>query len=146
MRQAFALALYDGFLNHLSLPLGPTDIFSAGCRPSQTTHQSMFSHGELAIQYKESGITLSPRPTLTSWTSNSSHLYYTLSIIPQRQAVVKFYGVFASHWRSLAFTPVQYVRRTLAWDNGTLVTPFMQADIQSAGYCAHICYFILSNY
>jgi len=120
----------------MSLPLGPTDIFSAGCRPSQTTHQTMFSLRELAIQHKESGITLLPRPTLTDWTSNGSQLCYIPSIIPQRQAVVKFYGVFASHWRSLAFTPVQYIRRTLAWDNGGLVTPFMQADIQSAGYCA----------
>ena len=36
VRQAFALALYFGFPTRMSLSLGPTDIFSAGCRPSQT--------------------------------------------------------------------------------------------------------------
>ena len=38
VRPAFALALYGGFLSRLSRPLGPLDIFSRGCRPSQTAH------------------------------------------------------------------------------------------------------------
>ena len=54
VRLTFALALYSGFLTHLSQPLGPADIksnivrfiqkssifriFSAGCHPSQTVH------------------------------------------------------------------------------------------------------------
>ena len=38
VRPAFGLALYSGFLTHLSRPLSPLDIFSRGCRPSQTAH------------------------------------------------------------------------------------------------------------
>ena len=38
VRPTFSLALYGGFLSHLSRPLGPLDIFSRGCRPSQTAH------------------------------------------------------------------------------------------------------------
>src|SRR3989344_3846682 len=37
--------------------------------------------------------------------SNSSHLRYITKTTPQRQATVKFHGVFASHWKSLAFAP-----------------------------------------
>src|SRR5512137_1241130 len=37
VRQAFALALHSRFPTWMSLSLGPADIFSAGCRPSQTT-------------------------------------------------------------------------------------------------------------
>ena len=36
VRQAFALALNSGFPSRMSLSLGPIDIFSIGCRPSQT--------------------------------------------------------------------------------------------------------------
>ena len=36
VRLAFALALYCGFLTRLSQPLGPVDIISTGCHPSQT--------------------------------------------------------------------------------------------------------------
>src|SRR3989344_8170702 len=36
VRQAFAFALNSRFPTWMSLSLGPTDIFSAGCRPSQT--------------------------------------------------------------------------------------------------------------
>ncbi len=38
VRPAFGLALYGGFLTHLSRPLGPLDTFSRGCRPSRTAH------------------------------------------------------------------------------------------------------------
>ena len=38
VRLAFALALCGGLLTHLSQPLGPADILSAGCHPSQTVH------------------------------------------------------------------------------------------------------------
>ena len=38
VRLAFALALYIRFLTGLSQPLGPVDIFSTGCHPSQTVH------------------------------------------------------------------------------------------------------------
>ena len=36
---------------------------------------------------------------------NNCHLCYTSEHTLQQQAIVKFYGVFASHWRSLAFAP-----------------------------------------
>jgi len=39
VKQAFAIALYSRFPTWMSLLLGPTDIFSAGCRPSQTAHK-----------------------------------------------------------------------------------------------------------
>ena len=42
VRPAFGFALYDGFLSHLSRPLGPLDSFSRGCRPSQTAHLPLF--------------------------------------------------------------------------------------------------------
>ena len=36
VRQAFAFALNSRFPTRMSLSLGPIDIFSTGCRPSQT--------------------------------------------------------------------------------------------------------------
>ena len=45
VRQTFALALYLRFPTWVSLSLGPTDIFSAGCRPSQTTRLLVFPLG-----------------------------------------------------------------------------------------------------
>ncbi len=44
VRQAFTSALYPGFPSQVSLSLGPTDILSAGCRPSQTAHLLMSSY------------------------------------------------------------------------------------------------------
>ncbi len=38
IRLTFALALYIRFLTGLSQPLGPADIISAGCHPSQTVY------------------------------------------------------------------------------------------------------------
>ena len=37
--------------------------------------------------------------------SNDFHLCYTLASTSQQQVAVKFHGVFASHWKSQAFTP-----------------------------------------
>src|SRR3989344_7621518 len=82
---------------------------------------------------------------LTLTTSNSSHLRYIPQTVSQRQATVKFHGVFASHWKSLAFTPGRSFRETLVRDSGDLVIPFMQAGIQPARYYAHFCYFPYSG-
>ena len=41
---AFGFALNGGVLTHLSRTLGPDDIFSSGCRPSQTAHQALSSN------------------------------------------------------------------------------------------------------
>ena len=57
VRQAFVFALYSRFPTWMSLSLGPTDIFSAGCRPSQTTHL-LLSSCKLATSQKISSITL----------------------------------------------------------------------------------------
>jgi hypothetical protein len=59
----------------------------------------------------------------------------------QLQATVKIYGVFASHWISLAFAPEWCVRGPLIGDSGDLVKPLMQAVNQTARHFAHICYF-----
>ena len=43
VRQTFTFALYSRFPTWMSLSLGPNDIFSSGCRPSQTAHLLMSS-------------------------------------------------------------------------------------------------------
>jgi|FLTM01.1.fsa_nt_gi hypothetical protein len=60
---------------------------------------------------------------------NNYHLHCTFKPTPQQLATVKFHGVFASHWTSLDFAPECCVRGILVWDNGDLVTPFMQVVI-----------------
>ena len=69
---------------------------------------------------------------LASIGSNDSYLRYTTTLTLQQQATVKFHGVFASHWKSLAFAPEKSVQRVLVGDSGDLVTPFMQAVNQTA--------------
>ncbi len=56
VKQAFIFALNSRFPNWMSLPLSPTDIFSAGCRPSQTARLLMSSL-ELATFYWVGSIT-----------------------------------------------------------------------------------------
>jgi hypothetical protein len=73
---------------------------------------------------------------LTLMASNSSHLHYTTEIETQQQATVKFHGVFASHWKSLAFAPGQSIRKVLVRDSSDLVIPFMQAVNQTARHFA----------
>ena len=68
--------------------------------------------------------------------TNGSQLRYITHLALQQQATVKFHGVFASHWKSLAFAPERKVRRVLVRDSGHLVTPFMQAVIQTARHFA----------
>ena len=57
-----------------------------------------------------------------------------MKITLQLQATVKFYGVFASHRKSLAFAPVMFIQRTLVRDSEELVTPFMRVVIQTTRY------------
>ncbi len=57
VRQAFALALYSRFPTRMSLSLGPIDIFSTGCRPSQTARLLLSPYG-LATLQKVGSITL----------------------------------------------------------------------------------------
>src|SRR3989338_3168125 len=74
---------------------------------------------------------------LTLMASNGSHLRYITKTASQRQATVKFHGVFASHWKSLAFAPGKSFQENLVWDTGDLVIPFMHVDIPSTRYYAH---------
>ena len=63
---------------------------------------------------------------------NNSYLRCATKHTLQLQVTVKFHGVFASHWNSLAFAPGKSIRRILIGDSGDLVTPFMQAVNQTA--------------
>ena len=49
VRPAFALTLLPAFPRPVSWPLGPSDIFSEGCRPSQTAHQPLSSLSGVSI-------------------------------------------------------------------------------------------------
>ena len=139
VRLTFALALYDGFLTHLSQPLGPVDIFSTGCHPSQTVHLLLSSFQSQQHIFRRVvfhwRLHLTWRPSF-----NNYHLHYTSKPTLQQQNTVKFHGVFASHWKSLAFAPVWNIRRILVGDSGDLVTPFMQVVNQTTRYYAHNCY------
>lgn len=55
---------------------------------------------------------------------------------PQQQTAVKLYGVFASHWESLACAPEQQLHQVLARDSRDLVQPFMQAGTYPARHFA----------
>ena len=57
VRQTFTFAFYSRFPTWMSLSLGPLDIFSRGCRPSQTA-RLLLSSCELATLQKIGSITL----------------------------------------------------------------------------------------
>ena len=100
VRPAFAFALCGGFLSRLSRPLGPLDIFSRGCRPSQTAHQPLSQrrsagkrHGyERAVFHG----CLPQSPERLGY--SGSRLRSASAAISQRQAAVKLHGVFFSRW------------------------------------------------
>ena len=137
VKPAFALALHRGFLNLLSWPLGTTDIFSAVSRPRQTVRQQLSSFSQVK-RYRIQRVVSHCR-LHGNWRSrfSDSYLYWTSYSIPQLQATVKFYGVFASHWNSLDFAPESCVREDLGKDSGDLVTPFMQVVNQTTRHFAH---------
>ena len=85
---------------------------------------------------RKGSVTWSSNNRLAPVDSNDSYLRYTTTLTSQRQATVKFHGVFTSHWKSLAFAPEKSVRRVLVRDSGDLVTPFMQAVNQTARHFA----------
>ena len=138
VRLAFALALYWGFLTPLSQPLGAVDIFSTACHPSQTVHKllSLF-RGE---QCRSRKMVFHRYRLSCDWLS--SHLRYIPEPAPQQHATVKFHGVFASHWKSLASAPEGSIRRILGRDSGDLVTPLMQVVNQTTRYYARCCYWL----
>jgi hypothetical protein len=83
-----------------------------------------------------------PHPRPKPWASDGSHLRYVANPTAQLQATVKFHGVFASHWKSLASAPEASIRRVPGRDSGDLVTPFMRAVNQTARHFAHVCCFL----
>ena len=136
VRLTFALALYRGFLTLLSQPLGTVDIVSTVCHPSQTIHKLLSQFpGE---QCRPEKVVFHYRRLSCDWLS--FHLRYIIRPAPQQHATVKFHGVFASHWKSLASAPGGSIRRILGRDSGDLVTPLMQVVNQTTRYYAHFCY------
>ncbi len=132
VRLAFALALYRGFLTPLSQPLGTVDIVSTVCHPSQTVHKLLSQFpGE---QCRPEKVVFHYRRLSCDWLS--FHLRYIMGHAPQQHAAVKFHGVFASHWKSLASAPEGSIRRILGRDSGDLVTPLMQVVNQTTRYYA----------
>ena len=108
VKPAFGLAFCDGFLSRLSRPLGPLDIFSRGCRPSQTAHLPLSQRLEGAGKRYGRGRAVFhwclPLPP-GEGRINSFRLRYALATMSQRQAAVKVHGVFFSRWRFLDYSP-----------------------------------------
>jgi len=141
VRQAFASALYSGFPSRMSLSLGPTDIFSAGCRPSQTARQLLFSY-ELATSQKIGSITLLSRLAKA-----------TRILLP---ILCKFYKIATTgcskgpqglHFplgESGIFTE-QRVQKDLVRDSDYLVNPFMHVAIQTTRHYAQLCCILFKN-
>ena len=121
VRLAFALALYTRFLTGLSQPLGTPDMLSGVCHPSQTIHLLVSFALRQVKQHQFNSAVLHwlPHQDLAALADNGSHVRYTIKLMPQQQATVKFHGVFASHWRSLVFAPRKGVRRLPSRDSGT---------------------------
>ncbi len=95
VRQAFALALYSRFPTWMSLSLGPTDIFSAGCRPSQTARLLLSPCRVSNLKKNEWYYTVAPLAPKDK--HRRSHLFYALSSRSQQQVAVKVHKVSASH-------------------------------------------------
>jgi hypothetical protein len=83
--------------------MDPADIFSAGCRPSQTAHLPLSPFG-LALKNLEAGVS-SSHPSYLAAGIHRSPLPYTPGSSEQQQAAVKLHGVLLTHRKSLAFSP-----------------------------------------
>ena len=75
------------------------------------------------------GVTLAPRLRPKATPDNGSQLLYAFPTLPQHQAAVKLYGVSASHWGSVAYSPQKRLRRVPPRDSTQVVKPFKQAAI-----------------
>ena len=106
VRPAFGLALYGGFLTHLSRPLGACVTFSQACRPSQTAYLPLFlatrlGQGNNRKRAVFHGCLHDPQKDHF----DGSRLRYASAIMPQQQAAVKLHGVFSSRWGLVDFAP-----------------------------------------
>lgn len=133
VKPAFALALYGGFLTHLSRPLGALVTFWRAWRPTQTAYLRVSpSRGE---RYKPErvvfhwplGTDLAARP------DDESHLRYTFEFVPQPQAAVKLHGVFAFRRKTLDCPPMSQFRRLPSGDSRALVGPSCKSPIKRQG-------------
>ena len=70
------------------------------------------------------GVTLAPRFQPKPTPDNGSQLLYAFRTVWQRQAAVKLYGVYVSHWGSPVYSPERWVRWVPTWDSGEVVKPF----------------------
>jgi hypothetical protein len=125
LRQAFALTFISRFPTWMSLPLGPRDIFSPGCHPSQTARLLVSPLG-WAVPEKMGSVTLatnllptlciSPSTTTTSCCKGPQGLSFPLGVT----------GMFTS----------QCVQKVLVGDSDHLVKPFMHVTIQMTRHYA----------
>ena len=79
------------------------------------------------------GVTLSPRLRPKPSPDNGSQLLYAFGTMWQRQAAVKLYGVYVSHWGSPAYSPERRVRWVPSRDSGEVVKPFHRPPIKRQG-------------
>ena len=129
VRPAFAFALYGGFLSRLSRPLGPLDIFSRGCRPSQTAHLPLFQRPKAPVRGTAAkgrcSIDASPVPRR----GRDRRLPPTLCIRDHAPATGCSKAprglLFPLGVRGL-FVHVTWVHRVPGGDSGALVDPFVR--------------------
>ena len=133
VKPAFALALYGGFLTHLSRPLRALVTFWRAWRPTQTAYLRVSpSRGERcqlkrAVFHRPLGTHLAARP------GNESRLLYTFELAPQPQAAVKLHGVFAFRRKTLDCSPMSQFRRLPSGDSRALVGPSCKSPIKRQG-------------
>lgn len=133
VKPAFALALYGGFLTHLSRPLGALVTFWRAWRPTQTAYLRVSPlRGE---RYQPERVVFHrPLETeLASRSGNESHLRYTFGLVSQPQAAVKLHGVFAFRRKTLDCSPMSQFRRLPSGDSRALVGPSCKSPIKRQG-------------
>ena len=137
VRQAFASALYSRFPSWMSLSLGPTDIFSAGCRPSQTA-RLLLSSLELATSQKISSITL----LLSFGLSLTSTLLLILCTFHKATTTSCSKGPQGLRFplSVSGMCTEQCFQKVLVRDSDHHVEPFMHVAIQTTRHYAQLCY------
>ena len=128
VRPAFAFALYDGFLSHLSRPLGALDIFSRACRPSRTAHLPLFQRTKAPVRNTVAEGRCSILASPSSRRNQDRRLPSTLCIhsrIPAAGCSKTPQGLLFPLGDRGLFVHVTWVHRVLSGDSGALVDPFM---------------------
>ena len=84
--------------------MGTLDRLSRVYRPSRAVHLALFrcrgecySLGRVVFHWR---LRLTRKPSI-----NDSYLHSASKTVTQHQTTAKLYGVFASHWRSVAYSP-----------------------------------------